>query len=192
MSLSVNHLNTISFKSNEKPISNNKSSVASPPPESEKGLSTEGKVFVGLGAAAAAVIGGILVKRRIEAKATEKLAQKAADLLQKPKEFSYDNLRSYADELFDAKKLSDNDEIILMGKSLLNELAENEKNRKSAWTKLFKAMNMSDNGFAVLVRKSDKSLDMSTFKYFDPEKITEPQIVQSLKDGKIVVMPIKD
>lgn len=33
-----------------------------PPPESEKGLSTEGKVFVGLGAAAAAVIGGILVK----------------------------------------------------------------------------------------------------------------------------------
>lgn len=145
-----------------------------------------------MGAAAAAVIGGILVKRRIEAKATEKLAQKAADLLQKPKEFSYDNLRSYADELFDAKKLSDNDEIILMGKSLLNELAENEKNRKSAWTKLFKAMNMSDNGFAVLVRKSDKSLDMSTFKYFDPEKITEPQIVQSLKDGKIVVMPIKD
>ena len=59
------------------------------------------------------------------------------------------------------------------------------------WGKLFKAMKMSDNGFMVVLRKADGKIDKSTYKYFDPQKITDDLIANSLKDGKLVVLPIE-
>ena len=190
MSLSINNINAVSFKSKENSIVNPKRTVVSP--KSEEGLSREGKVFIGFCAAVRGVIGGIFVKRRIDANEAEKLSKKAAGLLLKPKEFSYNDLRSYANELLNAKRISDDDRVLLVGKSILNEFAENVKNFKNSWGKLFKAMNMSNNGFAVCVQKADKHIDMSTFKYFDPECITEPKIVESIKEGKIMIIHLKN
>lgn len=189
MSLSVNRVNNnILFKANEKP----EGTVNIEKEKADKGLSDSEKKLIGLGALAGITIGGILVKRRLDIKAAEKLAKKAQELLQKPKEFSYDNLRSYAKELNEANKIEAGDEIVLMWKSMLNELAERKSNQQNSWSKLFKAMKMSDNGFALVLRKADKNVDTSTLKYFDPEKITEPLLIQSLRDNKIFIMPIAD
>lgn len=191
MSLTVNKINNINFKANEKPSVENKTSK----PEVEKdngGLSSEQKTLIGLGALAGAVVGGILVKRRIDSKNAAKIIEKAEKLLQKPKEFSYDTLRAIANEWDKAGKIADGDEVLLMGKSIIDELANKVKNTDKYWTKVYKVMDMPDTGFAVVLKKAGKDVDMSTFTYYAPEKITEPLIEQSIKDGKIVVMPVKD
>lgn len=189
MSLSVNRINQVSFRANEKP---QKKSTPENSSQKTTGMSDGEKVLVGLGAATAAVLGGILIKRRIDANSAEKLTQKAAQALQKPETFSFDTVLKLADEWKKAGKIADGDEVVVMGKSLLDELAKEEKSVANGWAKFYKAMNMSENGFAVIVRKADKKVDTSTIKYFDPVNNTELKIVDSIKNDKIVVMPIED
>ena len=118
--------------------------------------------MIGLGALAALTIGGILVKRRLDVKAAEKLAKRASELLQKPEEFTKDTLKSIAAEWDNAGKLADGDKIILMGKTLMDEFAAKD----AKWSKLYKAMKMSDNGLMVVLQKADGKIDESTYKYF--------------------------
>ena len=103
-----------------------------------------------------------------------------------------DTLRSVADEWKRAGKIADGDEVVLMGKSLLDKLAKEQKSVENGWAKFYKAMNMSENGFAIILRKADKNVDTSTIKYFDPVNNTELKIIDSIKNNKIVVMPIED
>lgn len=189
MALSVNRINQISFRAGE---TSQKKSEPEKSSQETTGMSDGEKILIGLGATATAVIGGILIKKRIDAKSAEKLAQKAAQALQKPETFSLDIVRKLADEWNNAGKIADGDEVILMGKSLLDELAKGQKSIESGWSKFYKAMNMSENGFAIIVRKADKSVDTSTIKYFDPKTNTELLIVDSIKNNKICVMPIED
>ncbi len=159
-----------------------------PPPSSKEGLTTGQKALVGLGALAGITLGGILVKRRLDVKAAEKLAKRASELLQKPEEFTENTLNSIAAEWDNAGKLADGDKIILMGKTLMDEFAAKD----AKWSKLYKAMKMSDNGLMVVLQKADGKIDESTYKYFDPQKITYDLIYNDLKEGKIVIVPIED
>lgn len=189
MSLSVNRINQISFRAGE---TSQKKSEPEKSSQETTGMSDGEKILIGLGATAVAVIGGILIKKRIDAKNAEKLAEKAARALKKPETFSMDILRSVADEWKRAGKIADGDEVVLMGKSLLDKLAKEQKSVENGWAKFYKAMNMSENGFAIILRKADKNVDTSTIKYFDPVNNTELKIVDSIKNNKIVVMPIED
>ena len=153
---------------------------------SKEGLTTGQKALVGLGALAGITIGGILVKRRLDVKAAEKLAKRASELLQKPEEFTKDTLKSIAAEWDNDGKLAAGDKIILMGKTLMDELAAKD----AKWSKLYKAMKMSDNGLMVVLQKADGKIDESTYKYFDPQKITYQLLSDSFKKGKIVELPI--
>ena len=182
MTLSVDRVNgNIYFKSGETHSTQGKVT----PPE-ENSLTTGEKTMIGLGALAALTIGGILVKRRLDVKAAEKLAKRASELLQKPEEFTKDTLKSIAAEWNNDGKLAAGDKIILMGKTLMDEFAA--KNAK--WSKLYKAMKMSDNGLMVVLQKADGKIDESTYKYFDPQKITYQLLSDSFKEGKIVELPI--
>lgn len=153
---------------------------------SKEGLTTGQKALVGLGALAGIALGGILVKKRLDIKAAEKIADKAQKLLKKPEDFTRATARSIADEWNNAGKLAEGDELIIMGKKLMDEFAVGD----AKWGKLFKAMKMSDNGFMVVLRKADGKIDKSTYKYFDPQKITYQLLSDSFKKGKIVELPI--
>lgn len=186
MTLSVNRVNSnIYFRANERPSVEKENTP--PPPSSKEGLTTGQKALVGLGALAGITLGGILVKKRLDIKAAEKIAEKAQKLLKKPEDFTMATARSIADEWNNAGKLAEGDVLIIMGKKLMDELAVGD----AKWGKLFKAMKMSDNGFMVVLRKADGKIDKSTYKYFDPQKITDDLIANSLKDGKLVVLPIE-
>ncbi len=187
MSLSINPIGNISFKAQE-------SKVEAKPTEKPKDpkYTDSEKVMMAMGAAAGVVLGGILVKKHLDAKSAKKLFEEAQKLVQKPKEFSYKNVRKLGDELYGIGKFQDGDTMIIMGKTHLNELAEKEANKNTNWTKLYRAMKMSDNGFAIIIKKADGKVDMDTLKYFDPEKITEPQILDSLREGKMIEMSFRD
>ena len=157
------------------------------PPSSKEGLTTGQKALVGLGALAGITLGGILVKKRLDIKAAEKIADKAQKLLKKPEDFTRATARSIAAEWDNDGKLAAGDKIILMGKTLMDEFAAKD----AKWSKLYKAMKMSDNGLMVVLQKADGKIDESTYKYFDPQKITDDLIANSLKDGKLVVLPIE-
>lgn len=189
MSLSVNRINQVSFRANEEP---QKKSTPKNSSQKTTGMSDGEKVLVGLGATAAAILGGILIKKHIDANSAEKLTQKAAQALQKPKTFSFDILRELTREWNKAGKIASGDEIVVMGKSFLDELVTEQKNATSYGVKLYKAMNMSENGFAVVVRKADGNVDISTAKYFDPVKNTVLSIVDSIKNKKLAIISIKD
>ena len=185
MTLSVNPVNSnIYFRANERPSVEKEKTP--PPPSSNEGLTTGQKALVGLGALAGITLGGILVKRRLDVKAAEKLAKRASELLQKPEEFTKDTLKSIAAEWDNDGKLAAGDKIILMGKTLMDELAAKD----AKWSKLYKAMKMSDNGLMVVLQKADGKIDESTYKYFDPQKITYQLLSDSFKKGKIVELPI--
>lgn len=185
MTLSVDRVNgNIYFKSGE--TSSTQGKVTPPTPLEENSLTTGEKTMIGLGALAALTIGGILVKRRLDVKAAEKLAKQASELLQKPEEFTRNTLESIAAEWDNAGKLADGDKIILMGKTLMDEFAAKD----AKWSKLYKAMKMSDNGLMVVLQKADGKIDESTYKYFDPQKITYQLLSDSFKKGKIVELPI--
>ena len=42
----------------------------------------------------------------------------------------------------------------------------------------------------VVLQKADGKIDESTYKYFDPQKITYQLLSDSFKKGKIVELPI--
>lgn len=188
MSLFVNKVGSVSFGANEKNMPEKKAKIDS----QDKEMSKENKILLGLAATATAVVGGILIKTKLDAKAAEDLVKRAANALQKPETFSLDIVRGIADEWKNAGKLCDGDEVIIMPKSLLDVLATEKKSIKSGWSKFYNAMNMSDNGFGIILRKADKNVDTSTIKYFDPASNTELKIVDALKHDKIVVMPIEE
>ena len=188
MSLLINKVGSVSFRANEKNISEKKVETIS----QDKGMSKENKILLGLAATATAVVGGILIKKKLDVKAAEELAKRASNALQKPETFSLDMVREIADEWKSAGKLCDGDEVIIMPKSLLDVLAKEKNSVKSGWSKFYNAMKMSDNGFGIILRKADKNIDTSTIKYFDPVNNVELKIVDSLKQDKIVIMPISE
>lgn len=162
---------------------------------SKKGMTNTEKALVGLGAAAAIVIGGLLVKKHLDSdvsfrsakqimKATDSLQVPTKEMLEKPKEFS----KSYLEDIImDWNKkglLRPGDKVCCAPKSMLEEFGEISK----SYNKGLKEMNMSDNGFMIFVQKEDESVDYSTIRYLDPETNTFLKMVNNLKNDKIFII----
>ncbi len=179
MSLSVNRVNNnILFKANEKP----EGMVNTEKEKTDKGLSDSEKIIMGLGILAGITIGGILVKRRLDVKATEKLVKKAQELLQKPEKYTDETFENLLQEWNNSGKLhlDAGDEVFFMNKNAL--LGEGWSDY---YKKLHSAMKLSDNGFAIVVVRKGK--EKSLVKYYDPKEIESEFIKQAVSSGKDIV-----
>lgn len=167
---------------------------------SKKGMTNTEKALVGLGAAAAIVIGGLLVKKHLDSKAVDSVTEQLAkikdslqiptkDMLEKPKEFSESYLKDIAKDWYKKGILKPGDKVCSIPKSMLEELYGKIS---EAYAKGVKEMNMSDNGFMMCILKADESIDFSTIKYFEPETNTYLQMVNALKNNKIFIIPTAD
>ncbi len=166
---------------------------------SKKGMTNTEKTLVGLGAAAAVVIGGLLVKKHLNSKETDTISKQLTNakdslhiptksMLEKPKEFSQEILEKIVDDLYDKGLAKSGDKACCAPKSMLDEFGK----MSEAYAKGLKEMNISDNGFMFFIRKADESIDFSTIKYFEPETNTYLQMVNALKNNKIFIIPIAD
>ena len=162
------------------------------------------KTLVGLGAAAAIVIGGLLVKKHLDSdvsyrvakqiiKATDSLQVPTKDMLEKPKEFSNEYLQDIAKDWYKKGLVKTGDKILCVPKSIIEKFGTIEKYGKISenYAKGFKEMNMSDNGFVMFIQKADESLDYSTMKYIDPETNTYLKMVNDLKNNTIFKIKLK-
>ena len=138
--------------------------------------------MIGLGALAALTIGGILVKKRLDIKAAEKIAEKAQKLLKKPEEFSDDSFRALMNEWKDNGKLDlkAGDKVFFMNKHALEDADWPEYQKK-----LHSAMKLSDNGFAIVVIKNGNK--KSVVRYYEPQKTTSDYIKNAISTGKDIV-----
>ncbi len=166
---------------------------------SKKGMTNTEKALVGLGAAAAIVIGGLLVKKHLDSdvsfrsakqimKATDSLQVPTKDMLEKPKEFSKEYLEDIIMDWNKKGLLKPGDKVYCAPKSMLEEFGEISK----SYNKGLKEMNMSDNGFMIFLQKADESVDFNTVKYLDPETNTYLKMVNAIKNNKIYIIPIAD
>lgn len=164
---------------------------------SKKGMTNTEKTLVGLGAAAAIVIGGLLVKKHLDSKAVDTAAEQLTkakdslpsptkDMLEKPKEFSKEYLENIVDGWYDKGIVKPGDKVCCAPKSMLEEFGKISED----YAKGFNEMNMSDNGFMMFLQKADESIDVNTFKYLDPETNTYLKMVNALKNNKIYIRPI--
>lgn len=162
---------------------------------SKKGMTNTEKALVGLGAAAAIVIGGILVKKHLDSKAVDAAAEQLTkvkdslpipkkDMLEKPKEFSKEYLQDIATDWYKKGLVKPGDKICCIPKSQLEAYGKISED----YTKGLKEMNMSDNGFMIFVQKADESVDYSTIRYLDPETNTFLKMVNNLKNDKIFII----
>lgn len=177
MSLAVNRVNNISFRANE----TQKAEQKSPETSQKSGLSDGEKIMAGLGAMAAITLGGILVKRRLDVKAAEKIAKRAQELLQKPREFTDETFKSLMNEWKNSGKLDldAGDEIFFMNKNALLEGWDDYH------AKLHSAMKLSDNGFAIVVTKNGNK--NGVVKYYDPKEITSKYINKAINSKDNIV-----
>lgn len=146
----------------------------------KEGMSTTTKTLLGLGALAAVGIGGLLLKKRIDLK---NIPKKAEQLLQKPENFSQESFREVLKQwgLTDIKLLKNaKGKLRLLKKS---ELISGQWGGN--YNELHKAMNMSDNGFALALLREDGK--KTSFKYFDPKEISSPLIKRALQSDKPIV-----
>ncbi len=164
---------------------------------SKKGMTNTEKALVGLGAAAAIVIGGILVKKHLDSdvsfrtakqimKATDSLQVPTKDMLEKPKEFSKEYLQDIATDWYKKGIVKSGDKVYCAPKSIIEEFGKFSKD----YVKGFKEMNMSDNGFMIFVQKADESVDFNTVKYLDPETNTYLKMINAIKNNKVFITPI--
>ena len=65
-----------------------------------------------------------------------------------------------------------------------------EKSPTSKWSKIIKAMNLSDKGFSVVVRSSDKQILNDTMRYFEPQQILFKDMSDAFKNGEMFVTNI--
>lgn len=170
--------------------------------ETKDGMSTSQKTLIGLGAAAALVIGGLMVKRHLDSNSVKNLLKSlnnaanelpipSKKMLEKPHEFSQDFLeKNIAKKWYKEGKLQGGDEIILAPKSTLEKIFQVLEDKK--YITAFKDMNMSNNGFAAFVQKADGSIDLSIFRYFDPETNSNLKMVNALKNDKLYVHRVVD
>lgn len=180
MTLSVNPINSnIYFRANERPSVEKENT----PPSSKDGLTTGQKALVGLGALAGITLGGILVKKRLDIKAAEKIAEKAQKLLKKPKDFSDESLKTLIGEWKDNGKLNleAGDKVYFMNKHALLD----DAGWPGYYKKLHSAMKLSDNGFAIVVIKNGNK--KSVVHYYDPQKITSHYILKAISTEKDIV-----
>ena len=170
--------------------------------ETKDGMSTSQKTLIGLGAAAAIIIGGLMVKRHLDSSPLKNLLKfsdnvanelpiPSKKMLEKPQEFSQDFLKkNIAKKWYEEGKLQGGDKIILAPKSTLEKMFQVLEDKKCITA--FKDMNMSNDGFAAFVQKADGSLDLSTFRYFDPETNSYLKLVNALKNNKLYVYRVAD
>lgn len=166
---------------------------------SKKGMTNTEKALVGLGAAAAIVIGGLLVKKHLSAQATDAASEQITklkdvsliptkEMLEKPKKFSKEYLEDIIMDWNKKGLLNPGDKVCCAPKSMLEEFGEISK----SYNKGLKEMNMSENGFMIFLQKADESVDFNTVKYLDPETNTYLKMVNAIKNNKIYIIPIAD
>lgn len=164
---------------------------------SKKGMTNTEKALVGLGAAAAIVIGGLLVKKHLDSdvsfrsakqimKATDSLQVPTKDMLEKPKEFSESYLKDLVEDWYKKGIVKSGDKVYCAPKSIIEVFGKFSKD----YVKGFKEMNMSDNGFMIFVQKADESVDFNTVKYLDPETNTYLKMINAIKNNKVYITPI--
>ena len=162
---------------------------------SKKGMTNTEKALVGLGAAAAIVIGGLLVKKHLDSKAVDAAAEQLTkvkdslpipkkDMLEKPKEFSKEYLQDIATDWYKKGLVKPGDKICCIPKSQLEAYGKISED----YTKGLKETNTPDNGFMIFVQKADESVDYSTIRYLDPETNTFLKMVNNLKNDKIFII----
>ncbi len=166
---------------------------------SKKDMTNTEKTLIGLGAAAAIVIGGLLVKKHLDSRAVDTGAEQLTkaknslqiptkDMLEKPKEFSKEYLEDIIKDWNKKGLLRPGDKVCCAPKSMLEEFGEISE----GYNKGLKEMNMSDNGFMIFIQKVDESVDCSTIKYLDPETNTFLKMINALKSNKIFIIPIAE
>lgn len=164
---------------------------------SKKGMTNTEKTLVGLGAAAAIVIGGLLVKKHLDSKSVDTVAEQLTkvkdslpiptkNMLEKPKEFSKKYLEDIAKDWYKKGIAKIGDKVCCIPKSQLETYGKISED----YTKGLKEMNMSDNGFMLILQKADERVDFNTVKYLDPETNTYLKMVNALKNNKIYIKPI--
>lgn len=158
--------------------------------ETKDGMSNSQKTLIGLGAAAALVIGGLMVKRHLDSKPFKDILAPNFDFnLEKTHEFSKDFLENNViSKWSDEFKLETGDALYIVQKSKFEEFIQNLK-ISDIDKKGFKDMNMSDNGLAVFLMKADGTC--SSVKFFDPETITYPRLIDAIKNNKIYKRDIR-
>lgn len=146
--------------------------------DNKSSIETTNKVLLGLGATAAIVIGGLLVKKHIDSKAAEKVVKEIN--VQKVKEFSENNMIDVAKDWYKTGKLKTGDKVVCISSKNFINSAEN-----LGEFQILKNMNLSDNSLILSVQKADGSVDGSLFKCFDPEKIVYEKLQNALNAGKV-------
>ena len=191
---SFNHNSSVnSFKGDLQSTTNSPKSETS-----KKGMTNTEKALVGLGAAAAIVIGGLLVKKHLDSdvsyraakqiiKATDSLQVPTKNMLEKPKEFSESYLEDILKDWYKKGIVKTGDKVYCAPKSIIEEFGKFSED----YVKGFKEMNMSDNGFIMFLQKADEKFDFNTVKYIDPETNTYLKMVNELKNNKIFIKKLK-
>lgn len=191
---SFNHHSSVNSFKGDLPSTTN-----SPKSEtSKKGMTNTEKTLIGLGAAAAIVIGGLLVKKHLDSNAVDTVAEQLAkakdslpipkkDMLEKTKEFSKEYLEDIVKDWYKKGIVKTGDKVCCVPKSIMEKFGKFSED----YAKGFKEMNMSDNGFMMFLQKADESVDFNTVKYLDPETNTYLKAVNALKNNKIYIRHIE-
>lgn len=111
-------------------------------------MSSETKALIGLSALGATIAGGVLVKKTIDANKISAIAKK---LLKKPETFDLESVKDIAVGFAKAGIAVPGDSVLIMGRDMLNELAQTSP--KSKWAKLIKSIQMSETGFAFVIQR---------------------------------------
>lgn len=192
---SFNHHSSVNSFKGDLPSTTN-----SPKSEtSKKGMTNTEKTLIGLGAAAAIVIGGLLVKKHLDSNAVDTVAEQLTkvkdslqiptkDMLEKPKEFSESYLEDIAKDWYKKGIAKTGDKVCCVPKSMIEDFGKISED----YAKGFNEMNMSDNGFMMFLQKADESIDFNTVKYIDPETNTYLKMINALKNNKIYIRSIAE
>ncbi len=154
----------------------------------ENKMSDSTKALIGLGVLGSVAAGSLLVNKHYNTKAANEIKELAEKLLKKPETFDLQSVKDIAGGFAKDGLLKSGDSLVFMPKNMLMELVE--KSPTSKWSKIIKAMNLSDKGFSVVVRSSDKQILNDTMRYFEPQQILFKDMSDAFKNGEMFVTNI--
>lgn len=176
-----------SYTPNVIPVASlNGNNTKSSSPKSKMSDST--KAMIGLGALGSIAAGTLLVKRHCDTKAANEIKELAQKMLKKPEKFDLNSIKDIIGGFTKDGILEKGDSLVFMPINMIRELAE--KSPSSKWSKIVKAMGLSENAFTVVVRKSDKEILNDTMRYFQPKEILYKDLNDAFKSGEIFVTNI--